>query len=263
VPARWRRAAAGSPATVATYLASQGVRLSAGALARRAAAITAQHRAHGLPSPASDPAVTTLLRQGRRTATRRRAPPPAAAHLIRMATACPSDLAGLRDRALLLLAATGLGRSALGGAFAAEPSHKASGRQRCGDCRRSARLVGNSDSCRRDCCSGERRRVSGGSRVGTGSGRWPGNGLRWSRRRRDATGRERHQRIPHQTKRRTATIRMDRFRRLRPRQAGQIACSVRMSQSTKHYFGRFCSCVYAARSDLWQCGHRLRTARRI
>ena len=30
-----------------------------------------------------------------------------------MATACPGDLAGLRDRALLLLAATGLGRPAL------------------------------------------------------------------------------------------------------------------------------------------------------
>ena len=32
-----------------------------------------------------------------------------------MATACPGDLAGLRDRALLLLAATGLGRAALVG----------------------------------------------------------------------------------------------------------------------------------------------------
>ena len=32
-----------------------------------------------------------------------------------MATACPGDLAGLRDRALLLLAATGLGRNALVG----------------------------------------------------------------------------------------------------------------------------------------------------
>ena len=30
-----------------------------------------------------------------------------------MATACPGDLAGLRDRALLLLAAAGLGRAAL------------------------------------------------------------------------------------------------------------------------------------------------------
>ena len=98
-----------------TYLATLGERLSAGALARRAAAIAAQHRSHGLASPASDPAVTTLLRQARRTATRRRAPPPAAARLIRMATACPGDLAGLRDRALLLLAAAGLGRSALVG----------------------------------------------------------------------------------------------------------------------------------------------------
>jgi hypothetical protein len=104
-----------APATVATYLVSLGERLSAGALARRTAAIAAQHRSQGLASPASDPAVTTLLRQARRTATRRRAPPPAAARLIRMATACPGDLAGLRDRALLLLAVAGLGRAALVG----------------------------------------------------------------------------------------------------------------------------------------------------
>ncbi len=103
------------PATVADYLTTLGGRLSAGALARRAAAIAAQHRQHGFASPASDPAVTTLLRQARRNATRRRAPPPAAARLVRMATACPGDLAGLRDRALLLLAAAGLGRSALVG----------------------------------------------------------------------------------------------------------------------------------------------------
>ena len=32
-----------------------------------------------------------------------------------MAGACPGDLAGLRDRTLLLLAASGLGRSALVG----------------------------------------------------------------------------------------------------------------------------------------------------
>ncbi len=104
-----------APASVANYLATLGERLSAGALARRAAAIAAQHRSLGLVSPASDQAVTTLLRHARRNATRRRAPPPAAARLIRMATACPGDLAGLRDRALLLLAATRLGRSALVG----------------------------------------------------------------------------------------------------------------------------------------------------
>jgi integrase len=104
-----------APATVADYLATLGERLSAGALARRAAAIAAEHRLHGLASPASDPVVTTLLRQARRTATRRRPPSPTAARLIRMAAACPGDLAGLRDRALLLLAATRLGRSALVG----------------------------------------------------------------------------------------------------------------------------------------------------
>jgi hypothetical protein len=83
------------PATVAAYLATLADRLSAGAL------------------PASDQAVTTLLRHARRTATRRRLPPPPMARLTCMATACPSDLAGLRDRALLLLAAAGFGRVAL------------------------------------------------------------------------------------------------------------------------------------------------------
>src|SRR3984957_17686293 len=114
----WCRLAAAAPlpaapATVATYLATLGEQLSAGALARRAAAIAAKHRQHGLASPASDPAVTTLLRHARRTATRRRAPPPTVARLTRMATACPGDLAGLRDRALLLLSVAGLGRAAL------------------------------------------------------------------------------------------------------------------------------------------------------
>jgi site-specific recombinase XerC len=45
----------------------------------------------------------------------RRAPPPRPAQLARMATACPGDLAGLRDRALLLLMAAELGRLALVG----------------------------------------------------------------------------------------------------------------------------------------------------
>ena len=75
----------GSAASVATAASARtessgiGAASAAGALARRAAAIAAQHRQHGLASPASDPSVTTLLRQARRTATRRRALPPAAA----------------------------------------------------------------------------------------------------------------------------------------------------------------------------------------
>jgi hypothetical protein len=104
-----------SPATVASYLATLTGRLSAGTLGRRAAAIAAEHRQHGQASPASDPAVTSLLRHARRTATRRRSILPAVAQLMRMATACPADLAGLRDRALLLLTAAGLGRGVLVG----------------------------------------------------------------------------------------------------------------------------------------------------
>jgi integrase len=104
------------PAAVAAYLGTLAGRLSHGALSRRVAAIVDQHRQHGLTSPATDPVGKTILREARRSATRRRRLPPPAAQLARMAAACPGDLAGLRDRALLLLAAaTGLGRTALVG----------------------------------------------------------------------------------------------------------------------------------------------------
>ena len=104
------------PATVAAYLNAGVATLSAGALARRAAAIAAQHRQAGLASPAGDPAVTAILRAARRAAKPRRPPPPRPARLVRMAGACQGGLAGARDRALLLLlAASGLGRAALVG----------------------------------------------------------------------------------------------------------------------------------------------------
>ena len=96
VSPRWRSAAAGG--------ACHGRSLCSRRSRRRT-------RAGALP--ASDQAVTTLLRHARRTATRRRLPPPPMARLTRMATACPGDLAGLRDRALLLLASAGLHWSAL------------------------------------------------------------------------------------------------------------------------------------------------------
>ena len=67
------------------------------------------------PAPTTDPAVRAVLRGARRTATPRRPKPKTAAALTRMAARCPGDLAGMRDRALLLLAATGLGRAALVG----------------------------------------------------------------------------------------------------------------------------------------------------
>jgi len=102
-------------ATVATFLSEGATTLSAGALSRRAAAIAARHRQSGFASPAADPAVTVILGAARRTARPRRPTPKPPAMLIRMAARCPRDLAGTRDRALLLLAANGLGRAALVG----------------------------------------------------------------------------------------------------------------------------------------------------
>lgn len=101
--------------TLAAYLQDQAARLGAGALARRLAAILNKHRRCGLQAPAQDPAVRTVLREARREARPRRRPAPSAMQLTRMAGACPGDLAGLRDRALLLLAAAGIGRGALVG----------------------------------------------------------------------------------------------------------------------------------------------------
>jgi len=104
------------PATLASFLAAAAAKLSAGALARRAAAIGEKHRARGFASPAADAVVKTILRESRHAATaRRRRPAPDAKTLTRLAAACPGDLAGRRDRALLLLAAAGLGRAALVG----------------------------------------------------------------------------------------------------------------------------------------------------
>jgi len=125
---RERRHAAlpAAPATVAAYLGSLSATLKPGALARRAAAIADRHRRHGHPSPATDPAVRAVLRAARSardvareagsdapdapspTPPARRRAPPGPAQLARMAARCPGDLAGLRDRALLLLSAAGL-----------------------------------------------------------------------------------------------------------------------------------------------------------
>ena len=98
-----------APATVTAFLAAagEGGRCGAGALGRSAAAIADRHRQAGLSVPTADPAVKVVLQAARRAATPRRLPPPRPAQLLRMAATCPGDLAGLRDRALLLLAATG------------------------------------------------------------------------------------------------------------------------------------------------------------
>jgi len=84
------------------------------ALRRRVAAIDQRHRQLGLPAPGRDPAVRLALKQARAAAPRtKQAPPPPAASLRTMAERCPRDLAGLRDRAVLLLLAYGLSRRTL------------------------------------------------------------------------------------------------------------------------------------------------------
>ncbi len=103
-------------ATLAAYLAALASVLGRSALDRRVAAIAHAHRARGLPPPDADPAARRALRAVKRQAAPgpHRPPPPTGPRLARMAGACPGNLAGLRDRALLLLAAaTGLGRAAL------------------------------------------------------------------------------------------------------------------------------------------------------
>ena len=114
-----------SPATVVAYLGSLAPTLSHGALTRRAAAIAGQHRWGGHASPTTDPAVQDVIRTARAAkrasaaattispdgalhVPARRKPPPGRAQLNRMAARCLGDLAGLRDRALLLLAAAGV-----------------------------------------------------------------------------------------------------------------------------------------------------------
>jgi len=124
--AAWDQAALpASPGTAAAYLALLARRLAPGALARHAAALNHRHRRAGHPAPGDDPAVQAVLQAARamHRATQdaapparpssRRAAPPSPAQLARMAARCPGDLAGLRDRALLLLAAAGIDREAL------------------------------------------------------------------------------------------------------------------------------------------------------
>ena len=102
------------PDIVAAYLASLSATLSPGALERRRAAIRDQHRREGYAAPTAAPAIKALLRAVRLAARPRRKPTPPASDLTRMGQLCAGDLAGLRDRALLLLmAATRLGRTGL------------------------------------------------------------------------------------------------------------------------------------------------------
>lgn len=87
-----------------------------GSVVRALAAIDNRHRQLGYLPPERDGSLRAALRSARKAAPRvGKSPAPTPAQLQRLAQSCPRDLAGQRDRALLLLVAAGLGRAALVG----------------------------------------------------------------------------------------------------------------------------------------------------
>lgn len=111
----WCRAArrASLPAdgeTLAAYLVDVAPRVGRGTIGRKRAAIRAMHRQHGLPLPALDSRMRAAIRgaaEPNRPAGPGLSEARSSARWVRLAMQCPRDLAGLRDRALLLLAADG------------------------------------------------------------------------------------------------------------------------------------------------------------
>jgi integrase len=102
------------PAAVAAYLAALAPLYGRSALARRLAAIGHAHRLANLEWSAGHPAIRSTLRGIFRTHRRRgrKAAALTSAELKRLVAACGGDLAGRRDRALLLLGFAGALRRA-------------------------------------------------------------------------------------------------------------------------------------------------------
>lgn len=106
-----------SPETVAAYIASLAdVGYKTSTIARRLAAISTIHQAHGYDSPTQHPAVRTVLRGVRKTlgVSQEKKAPILPEFLRKMVASIPNTITGKRDRALLLVGfAAGLRRSEL------------------------------------------------------------------------------------------------------------------------------------------------------
>ena len=98
-----------SPETVAAFLASESRTAKPATLGRRVAAIRYAHKLAHLETPTDSEAVKATLRGIRRTfgGARVRKAPAIAAKMQSMVVMAPDGLAGLRDRALLLLGFAG------------------------------------------------------------------------------------------------------------------------------------------------------------
>jgi site-specific recombinase XerD len=95
--------------TVAAYLAAEAKTAKPSTLGRRVAAIRYAHKLAGLPLPTDAEGVKATMRGIRRTfgSARVRKAPAVAAKMLGMVAGAPDKLAGLRDRALLLLGFAG------------------------------------------------------------------------------------------------------------------------------------------------------------
>ena len=99
-----------TPQTVQVFLASQAIgKTKASTLGRRVAAIRYAHKLAGIESPTNSELVKAELRGIRRTigAAPEQKDPATADRVVSMVAAIPDALAGLRDRALLLLGFAG------------------------------------------------------------------------------------------------------------------------------------------------------------
>ncbi len=111
-----RAAMPAAPETVGAYLAALAPRFRLATLRRRLAALARAHRTAGHRLDTGHPAIRETLRgiARRHGAPQRRSAALATAEVRKMVAACRGDLAGLRDRALLLLGyAAALRRSEL------------------------------------------------------------------------------------------------------------------------------------------------------
>jgi site-specific recombinase XerD len=98
-----------APETVAAYLAAHAGTSKASTLGRRVAAIRYAHKLGGLETPTDAEGVKATMRGIRRTfgGARNKKAPAVAAKMRSMVAVAPEGLAGLRDRALLLVGFAG------------------------------------------------------------------------------------------------------------------------------------------------------------
>jgi site-specific recombinase XerD len=97
------------PATVAAYIAAEAQTAKPSTIGRRVAAIRYAHKLAGVETPTDAEGVKATMRGIRRTfgGARNRKTPAVAAKMHSMVATAPEGLAGLRDRALLLLGFAG------------------------------------------------------------------------------------------------------------------------------------------------------------